>query len=287
MACAGCHEPRRAAPGLAASPPRHHYPELNPPTGPRYPGGLSFPRTVQPVLDRHCIACHGLAEKPAGGISLLGTLDAAPIRLGHPRTSIAYQALTQPEGLAVVAHRNQETVLSKPGDYGARPSRLAQMLREGHGGRVNLPSEDFRRIAQWLDLNGPFYGDYSWNKPEWRQVVPEAETRLRAALAERFGSTFANQPFAALVNAADPAQSRALLGGLAVEAGGWGQLSPLFPERDAPWQHLRDLVDATLAPLLAHDLAGTCQQTPCECRACWIPPAEAEYQARRMEKPNR
>lgn len=277
MTCTGCHEPRRSAPSVAALPIQKTYPELEPPCEPRYAGGLSFPRTVQPVLDRHCISCHGLTDKPAAGLSLLGTMDTSPLQLGRPRASVAYTSLTKREGLVVSALRNQESVSSRPSDYGARASRLAKILREGHGGRVKLPPEDFRRIAQWLDLNAPFYGDYTWNKPEWRGIIPEAEARLRAAIAERFGPELANQPFAALVNVADTEQSRILLASLAVEAGGWGQMPTLFPARDTAWSQLRELVTATLEPLPTHDLAGTCQHPNCECKACWVPQAEAAY----------
>jgi mono/diheme cytochrome c family protein len=278
MSCMGCHEPRRSAPGLAKAPARQAYPKLTPPVGPRYAGGLSFTRTVQPVLDRHCVSCHGLKEKPAGGLSLLGTMDPSPVHLGHARASAAYDALTKRKGLVVVAHRNRESAYSRPGDYGARAGRLAEILRTGHKGRVKLSAEEFRRVAQWLDLNAPFYGGYSWNKPEWRQRVPAAETRLRAAIADRFGEEVSTQPFAALVNVGDLEQSRILLAGLPVAAGGWGQLGPAFSGREDPgWQHLRSLVMASLAPLPAHDVAGTCQQADCQCRACWVPKAEAAY----------
>jgi hypothetical protein len=207
-------------------------------------------------------------------------MDRSPVRLGHARASTAYDALTKRKGLVVVAHRNRESAYSRPGDYGARAGRLAEILRSGHNGRVKLSVGEFRRVAQWLDLNAPFYGDYSWNKPEWRQVVPAAETRLRAAIASRFGESVSRQPFAALVNVGDPEQSRILLAGLATAAGGWGQLAPAFSAcEDRGWRSLRSLVMASLAPLRAHDVAGTCQQAACQCQACWVPKAEAAYQA--------
>ena len=280
MSCVGCHEPRRSAPGLASAPPRQAFPALAPPPGPQYPGGLSFARTVQPVLDRHCISCHGLKDKPAGGLNLLGTVDPAPVRLGNPRTSAAYQALTKRQGLVTVAQRNRESAYSRPEDYGARAGRLAEILRTGHGGRVKLSSDEFRRIAQWLDLNAPFYGDYSWNKPEWRQTVAEGEARLREAVARRFGEAISRQPMAALLNPGDIEQSRILLAPLPATVGGWAQLAPAFAGReDKGWQELRSLASASLTPLPAHDLAGTCQQADCQCRACWVPQAEAAYRA--------
>ena len=62
--CVGCHEPRHATPGARRLPAPMQFHRLDPPAGPRYDGGLSFARTVQPVLDRYCIGCHGLGEAP-------------------------------------------------------------------------------------------------------------------------------------------------------------------------------------------------------------------------------
>ena len=74
--CVGCHEPRTSSPAMRPSPPAGQAVlKLEPPAGPHYPGGLSFAKTVQPVLDRYCIDCHGLKET-AGEIDLLGTIDA-------------------------------------------------------------------------------------------------------------------------------------------------------------------------------------------------------------------
>ena len=73
IGCVGCHESQASASppiayglaGIAVSTPQ-------PLPGPRYEGGFSFMRSVQPVLDRHCIRCHGLDKKPAGDLNLLG-----------------------------------------------------------------------------------------------------------------------------------------------------------------------------------------------------------------------
>ena len=73
--CIGCHEPRTSSPAIQPPPAARPVLKLELPVGPRYPGGLSFAKTVQPVLDRYCIDCHGLKET-AGRLDLLGTIDA-------------------------------------------------------------------------------------------------------------------------------------------------------------------------------------------------------------------
>lgn len=287
--CAGCHEPRLVAPeshrnapaGGAAYGAVIH--DLQPPAGPRYEGGLSFARTVQPVLDRYCIECHGL-QSTEGGIDLLGTLE--PVTFDRKQwpgpnkmtVSRAYQSLVTREGLVKVAHADMETDFSTPKDYFAHAGRLARMLLAGHpdkDGRplAQLDRESFQRIIDWLDLNAVCYGDYSWNKLEWRTPLPGGEQALREHLRAKFGPGFASAPFAALVNVALPEESRALKAPLAATAGGWGQ----FPGTgwrdtgDADYLATRRLVEAAIAPLPAHDIAGTCGRgDKCLCDGCWV-----------------
>jgi hypothetical protein len=48
---------------------------------------------------------------------------------------------------------------SKPGQIGARKSKLYQMLKKGHHG-LQLSPEDLHRLTLWMDCNSDFYGSY-------------------------------------------------------------------------------------------------------------------------------
>ena len=225
--CIGCHEPRNSSPAVPRSPPqRAAVLKLEPPAGPHYPGGLSFAKTVQPVLDRYCIDCHGLSET-AGDIDLLGTLDATEENVAAAYRqllpSAAYASLTRDGRLVKIAQYGGETWYSQPKDYFAHGGALAPLLMQGHED-VELDPESRQRLIDWLDLNAPCYGTYSWNKDEWRRPDPEGEQALRAHIRHRFGDELAAQPFAALVNVAWPDESRILKAPLALAAGGWGQI---------------------------------------------------------------
>ncbi|MBT3375433.1 MAG: hypothetical protein HN742_14575 [Lentisphaerae bacterium] len=68
FSCVGCHEPKNEAPPSAHKPSlamAHGPQELKPFYGP--PRGFSFAREIQPMLDRHCIRCHGSTGGGAGG----------------------------------------------------------------------------------------------------------------------------------------------------------------------------------------------------------------------------
>ncbi len=165
LSCAGCHEPRMAAPTVrrtAAA--RRTASTLR--TDALAGEPFSFPRQVQPVLDRACISCHA-GDRPAGGLDLSG----------RPKDgfSAAYWALCGPAeafhgggtnpGQAATAlvprfgQRNQVQVTPPGGLYGARGSRLLKLLRAGHHD-VRLTLDDYRRLAAWIDLNAVCYGVY-------------------------------------------------------------------------------------------------------------------------------
>jgi hypothetical protein len=281
--CVGCHEPRHSGPVPIPLSPELQVRQITPSVGPQYAGGLSFARTVQPVLDRHCIGCHGL-EQTEGQIDLLGSMDTGPLKLGTVRASAAYRSLTQKPGLVSIAHRNQETAFSVPKDYYAHAGRLAQLLLAGDdnheplGGPAGADPEGFQRIVDWLDTNAEFYGDYSWNKQEWVQPDPDGERALREHIAGQFGPELAEQPFAALVNTCWPLESRILMAPLATAAGGWGQIADGSNSTAEPgYQEMLRLVRAAIGVPQHADLCGTCNQEPCECRSCWVRAARAAY----------
>ena len=258
IGCTGCHESRSSASpatGYSLSEIAVSTPEPLP--GPRYEGGFSFMRSVQPVLDRHCIRCHGLNEKPAAGLNLLGD---------H-----AYASLTARRGLVAIALSNKETFYSKPKDYFAHAGKLAPMLIQGHE-KLNLSKESLERIITWLDLNAQQYGNYSFNRLENRTPSPEGEKALRNYVAERFGKELSCKPFAALVNVGQPDESRILMSPLSAKAGGWGQIEEggWATKQDPAYRKMAALVNASITPLKYHDIAGTCGRDVCVCNSCWV-----------------
>ena len=108
-----------------------------------------------------------------------------------------------------------------------------------------------------MDFNVPEYAlssGYGWNGPDSREIAPEGEKALRAAVKERLGEAVASQPFDALVNRGDEAKSRIL---------------DLVGPADAP--RFLALCRAALKPHPAQDVQGTCgRDDACECRSCWV-----------------
>jgi hypothetical protein len=157
MSCIGCHEPRHRTP----TPPTDPLLALRrPPSIPQSEADgshpVSFPRLVQPVLDRNCVECHE-QNRSKGAPGLRGDV------FGQHGHSEAYRALTPfawaKSGGNYLGITRNKTSYSIPGDVGAHASKLYRILDEGHHD-VKLGTQDLRRITLWLDANSLFYGDY-------------------------------------------------------------------------------------------------------------------------------
>ena len=173
LTCMGCHENRH----LANSPPTHlplafqKPPQrLTPEPEGSFP--VSYSRLVQPVLNQYCVGCHlknpkapNLSETAAqwtqrkyGGDtntlwsqSYLSLVKGNHDREGALKKGFAYACDARPPGRVP-----SETT---PGKFGARASKLYELLQAGHYD-VQLPPEAMRRLTLWLDCNSVFYGAY-------------------------------------------------------------------------------------------------------------------------------
>jgi len=175
VSCVGCHEPVSAAPAV-----RRTRAMARPPSriDPGTLGGrpFSFMEVVQPVLNKHCAACH-TGAKPKKGIDL----SPAP----HRGFAKSYWSLcgdrnfwgrgTNPKNAAEAlvprfGARNVIQFTPPGGMYTSPGSRLMKMLRKGvmppppaagsGKARVRLSADEIRRVAAWIDCNAIFYGVY-------------------------------------------------------------------------------------------------------------------------------
>ncbi|MGD0896858.1 MAG: hypothetical protein ABR915_03415 [Thermoguttaceae bacterium] len=158
VSCSGCHESRMTAvPNKDAIAARRSPSKIDP--GPLGGAPFSYVRFVQPVLDKHCVRCHG-RERTDGNVDLTGQ----PAAKG-PFTR-SYVALTQkPAMVPRYGARNQIQTTSPGGVQGALGSGLMRLLRAEHEG-VKLSDAELRTLAAWIDLNAVFFGSYDRRENE-------------------------------------------------------------------------------------------------------------------------
>jgi len=149
--CVGCHEPRSSAPPAGKSLQALRRPPSEIVPGPDGSNPLSYPLLVQPVLDKHCVRCHG-GPKPAAGMSLTAKPEKA--------FTESYNQLVKRVFYSAWGRADNSEPLSKPDHFGARGSKLMRHLDKGHK-KVQLSNSDLERLVTWMDTTALFYGTFN------------------------------------------------------------------------------------------------------------------------------
>lgn len=150
--CVGCHE----TPGTASSykhPIAFQRKPSNIQSGPDGSNPWSFPRLMQPLLDRHCMSCHDGSEK--SHLPNLAGVDQEPF-------TISYNSLQPYVRWNEWGDKSIDNIVTRPGHMPSDLSPLVQILEDAnHQAEVHLSNEEWRRLYLWLDGNAAFYGSYS------------------------------------------------------------------------------------------------------------------------------
>jgi len=160
--CVGCHEP------VGTSPDRREVMALRRPPSAITPGPdgsqpFCYPRLVQPVLDRHCVACHDGTK---------GTDKSSLVLTGDPAGTFtrSFESLRPFVRWYEWGGSTIGNIITRPGQIGADASPLLRTLADPtHSAHVQLSTEDRLRIHVWLDGNAPFYGTYSEEEQRMQQ----------------------------------------------------------------------------------------------------------------------
>ena len=151
VSCVGCHEPRARTPGtnpsvLAARRPPSTIEPLD-----GVPDLLDFPRDIQPILDKHCVACHDY-EKTARGGPMSGGLIFAGDR--GPMFSHSFYSLTISGELC--DGRNLRKSNYPPRALGSGASPLPRRFA-GH----RATARELQLLRLWLDTGAVYAGTYA------------------------------------------------------------------------------------------------------------------------------
>jgi len=229
--CIGCHEykygaPRRQRPIAANRPLSKLKPES---WGSGY---VDFPSMVQPILDKHCVGCHGGEKGFAGRLDLSGGWTE--------HFSISYENLTSRRHRQLTAHlisgidcmngtANWSAQILGPRSHGSGSAPLAEALVSRHKGRIKSLSRPERDlILAWIDTNGLYHGTWNYAKGgsvnrAWRGVKGQVVREMNAAGCMRChggrGAFFDDD----WINLKTPEHSRILRAPLAKGQKGFGQ----------------------------------------------------------------
>jgi hypothetical protein len=227
---------------------------------PDVPEVFDFPRDIQPILDRHCVACHDYDETPSGGPRAGGVIfsgDHGPV-FSHSFASLHMHDL-------VVMPRDGKGN-KPPRSIGSAASPLLDYLDGSHHA-VTLSDRERRILRTWIDAAATYAGTYAASgtgklpkNPKWPEYAEAAasiesrcskchadERRLPVQPMDEVGidgytiveeitpRRFSNH---VVYNFSRPGKSLMLLAPLARDAGGYGACSgenePVFRTVDDP-----------------------------------------------------
>jgi hypothetical protein len=155
LTCRGCHEPRmqtsvtpQRPPIAFKRPPSQIQPEVD---GSR---PFSFPILVQPVLDKNCVGCHDKSRSEGKNPPELS-------RDGDGKQREFFASYNALRGYTFFWDNAvfDSTPRTTPGKFGARASKLYELVTKDHHG-LKLAPEDLHRLCLWMDCNSDFYGSY-------------------------------------------------------------------------------------------------------------------------------
>jgi len=172
LSCIGCHESKFNPPKntLNSNPIAFRRPPSTIIQEVEGANPLTFPRLVQPVLDKHCLKCHQAHPRKAPNLS--------GKKFGRNGWSQAFISLHRygwgKHGGNGGLYKKNKLSYSLPGKIGAKQSRLLKLLNNGHG-KVKLTPQEKRRITLWIDCNTNYYGAYLKPKAQsqGKVVIPK------------------------------------------------------------------------------------------------------------------
>jgi hypothetical protein len=137
-------------------------------------GFVDYPTMVQPVLDRHCVSCHGGDKGVEGGIDLTGGWTWA--------FNISYETLIKNTLTGFLNCHNSSVrtaELLDPRTHGSGVAPLTDLLLSGHKGRIKeMTRMEIDLIMAWMDGNCNYYGTWNYSPYPTCNVINSAGKSL-------------------------------------------------------------------------------------------------------------
>jgi hypothetical protein len=229
------------APGIVRRAMAQQYPPAKPKPESWGDGFIDYPTMIQPILDRHCVSCHGGEKDVAGGVDLSGGWTWA--------FNISYETLIRNTLVGFLNCHNSSVNTARilpPRTHGSGAAPLTELLISGHKGRIKgLTAAERNLMLAWMDTNCNYYGTWNWSEHATCDQIFETGKALTEVMEEA-GCTSCHAPQIGCdwVNLRTPEYSRILRAPLAKAKDGFG----LGSCRDRKAREVMTLVDQSRQP---------------------------------------
>jgi len=174
-ACVGCHEDKRAAPlRPGALPLAMLAPAAKPRPESWGSGFIDYPTMIQPILDEHCVRCHGGEKGIAHGLDFSGGWTWA--------FNISYETMIKHRMVGFLNCHNgsvHTSALLRPRAIGSGASSLAEILIKKH---PEMPRHQRDLILAWMDTNSNYYGTWDYTPYATCNAIMTTRAPLTAAM---------------------------------------------------------------------------------------------------------
>ena len=166
--CVGCHEQTSTA---LTNENKQNLASLREPSelvpAPEETRPFSYPRYVQPILDKRCVECHDGSENAKGDPVLTGEVEG--------RYTKSYNQLQPYLRWYEWGGNTHREIATFPGEVGADISPLSDILKDENHKEIGLTDEERRAIYLWEDAMVPFYGVYDRSEQAKQQKGERVE----------------------------------------------------------------------------------------------------------------
>jgi len=169
--CIGCHEHKFSAPASVVNMRALRREPDRPQPESWGTGFIDYPSMIQPILDKHCVACHGGEKGFAARLDLTGGWTQY--------FNISYENLVSRRQTQLTAHliagidcMNGTSLWSAclfpPRSHGSATAPLAEILVNGHKGHrdrlADLTRAERDLLLAWIDSNGLYHGTWDYTR---------------------------------------------------------------------------------------------------------------------------
>jgi len=184
--CVGCHEAKKTAPLRPGRPPLAMLGEPARPEPESWGSGyIDYPSMIQPLLDKHCVRCHGGEKGMKAGLDFSGGWTWA--------FNISYETLIKHRLTGFLNCHNSSVHTAEilpPRTIGSGAAPLAEILIKR---RVQIPRHERDLLLAWMDTNSNYYGTWDYTPYATCEAILGTAGPLVAVMKEA-GCNACHQP---------------------------------------------------------------------------------------------
>ncbi|NQT17127.1 MAG: hypothetical protein HQ582_30520, partial [Planctomycetes bacterium] len=175
--CIGCHESKKSATAQSRRPPAAMLGEPARPEPESWGSGyVDYPTMIQPILDKHCVRCHGGKEGMGKGLDFSGGWTWA--------FNIGYETLIKHRLIGFLNCHNSSVHTSeilRPRTIGSGAAPLAEILIDKH---PEVPRAQRDLFLAWMDTNSNYYGTWDHTSHATCDAILAVRGPLSAVMQE-------------------------------------------------------------------------------------------------------